>query len=232
MPPPPPPAARMNAPGPHSMALPSDADLAFVKALRDAGLLQDFDDRELARAVTAQQLRSTRGLARSIDLLETYYGAGGDAAIAASRRARDRYFVHREDDAVTALRLVERLAALAPEVGVVVMERIGGGLDGQLVLRAGEQIAAVVDDYEESLETNEIDLRDLDPGQTITIRGLVRAINVLLSHVGVRSRLLPLRSDVQREVYLGVDLSAAMELATAGVLEDEDAGEVMDLGSW
>ncbi len=231
MPPPPPPAARMSAPGPHSVPLPSDADLTFVKALRDAGLLQDFDDRELARAVTAQQLRNTRGLARSIDLLETYYGAGGDAAIAASRRARDRYFIHREDDAVTALRLVERLAALAPEVGVVVMERIGG-LDGQLVLRAGEQIAAVVDDYEESLETNEIDLRDLDPGQTITIRGLVRAINVLLSHVGVRSRLLPLRSDVQREVYLGVDLSAAMELATGGVLEDEDAGEVMDLGNW
>jgi hypothetical protein len=226
MPPPPPPAARVTAP------LPSEADLTFVQAMRSAGLLRELDDRELLRVVAAQQTRSARGGSRNIDLLESYFGAAGNAALAASRKAADRFFLHRDEEAVTALRLVERLAALAPEVGTIVMERIGGGVEGQLVLRAGEQIAAVVDDYEESLETNEIDLRDLDPGQTITIRGLVRAINVLLSRAEVRSRLIPLRSDEQREVYVAVGLSAAMELAAAGLLDDDEADELMDLASW
>lgn len=225
-PPPTPIGARVTA------SLPSEEELVFVAELRSAGLLHELDDRELARLVALQQRRSVRGLARSIDLLETYFAAGGDLAVAAARKARDRYFVHREDEAVTAQGLIERLSALAPEVGAVVMERIGGGVEGQLVLRAGEQIAAVVDDYEESLETNEIDLRALDVGQTITIRGLVRAINTLLSRVGVRARLVPLRTDESREVYLGVGLAAAMQLAEAGVLDDDDAGELMELGGW
>jgi len=224
--PPPPIGARVTAP------LPSEDDLVFVAELRRAGLLHELDDRELARLVALQQRRNARGIARSIDLVEAYFAAAGDVAVAAARKARDRYFVHREDEAVTAQGLIERLSALAPEVEAVVMERIGGGVEGQLVLRAGEQIAAVVDDYEESLETNEIDLRALDVGQTITIRGLVRAINTLLSRVGVRARLVPLRTDESREVYLGVGLAAAMQLAEAGLLDDEDAGELMELGGW
>lgn len=223
--PPPPFATRVTAP------LPSEDDLVFVAVLRGAGLVQELDDRELARAVAAQQLRSAHGIARNLDLLETYFGAAGDAATAKRRKATDRFFAHRDAEAVTAARLVERLSALAPEVGPVALERIGGGVEGQLVLRAGEQIAAVVDD-EEVLDTNEIDLTSLDAAQTITIRGIVRAINVLLARVGVRARLVPLRSDGTREIYVGVGVAAAMELAGAGLLEDEDADELMDLGSW
>lgn len=222
----PPPAPRMTAP------LPSEDDLVFVATLRSAGLALEFDDGELARAVAAQQFRNTRGFARNIDLLETYFRAGDDHARSGARIAKDRFFVHREDEEVSAQGLVERLSARTPELGLVVIERIGGRVEGQLVLRAGEQIAAVVDDYEESLETNEIDLRALDAGQTITIRGIVRAINALLSRAGVSARLMPLRADDGREVYLGVGLTAAIELATAGLLEDDDTDELMELGSW
>jgi hypothetical protein len=218
-------AARVTVP------IPTDDDVAFVRGLQKAGLLAELDDLEFVRVVGAQRPRSVRGLTRNIDLLEAYYDGGGQRATASRRRARDRFFLHRDDDHATAPQLVARLSALAPEIGPVALDRIGGE-EGQLILRAGEQIAAVVDDEDESLETNEIDLRELDAAPTITIRGLVGAVNALLARVDIRVRLLPLHSDEQREVYLGFGVASAVELAASGLLEDEDPDEVVRLGGW
>jgi hypothetical protein len=224
-PPAPPAGARVTVP------IPTDDDVAFVRSLQKAGLLDELDDLEFVRVVGAQQPRSVRGVTRNIDLLEAYYDGAGQRATASRRRARDRFFLHCEDDQASAPQLVARLGALAPEIGPVTLDRIGGA-DGQLILRAGEQIAAVVDDEEESLETNEIDLRELDASPSITIRGLVRAINALLARIDIRVRLLPLYSDERREVYLAFGVASAIELATAGLLEDENPDEVVRLGGW
>ena len=205
-----------------TVPIPTDEDVAFVRALQRAGLLSELDDLEFVRVVSAQHPRSVREITRNIDLLEAYYEGGGHVATASRRRARDRFFLHREDDHASAPQLVARLGALAPEIGAVSLDRVGGA-EGQLVLRAGEQITAVVDDYEETLETNEIDLRELDSSPTITIRGLVRAINALLARVDIRVRL---------EVYLAFGVASAVELAKAEIIEDDDADELLDLGSW
>jgi hypothetical protein len=214
-----------------TVPIPTDDDVAFVRSLQKAGLLAELDDLEFVRVVSAHQPRSVRALTRNIDLLEAYYDGGGQRATASRRRARDRFFLHREHDLASAPQLVARLGALAPEIGPVTLDRIGGA-EGQLVLRAGEQVAAVVDDEEESLETNEIDLRELDAGPTITIRGLVRAVNALLARVDIRVRLLPLLSDEHREVYLGFGVASAIELASSGLLEDENPDDVVRLGGW
>src|SRR5262249_11745722 len=154
---------------------------AFVAALRRAGVASELDEHELQRAVAGVP-QSARGSTRRAALLTTYYAAAGDSAKADARRRRDRFFCHFEDEAVTAQQLVGRLAALAGEVPGLVLERIGGGEDGQLVLRSGDVIAAVVDDVEEQLDTNEVDLREIDERiATVTIRGLVRALNTHLA---------------------------------------------------
>jgi ClpP class serine protease len=103
------------------------------------------------------------------------------------------------------------------------------------VLRAGEHFAALLDDYEENLETGEIDLRDIEAarqGQAVTLRGLVRALNALLERFGVRERMVPLRSDADREVYVALPLTEALELARLGHLEEDSAEDVMELGCW
>jgi hypothetical protein len=214
-----------------TVPIPTDDDVSFVRSLQKAGLLDELDDLEFVRVVGTQQPRSVRGITRSIDLLEAYYGGGGQRTVASRRRARDRFFLHRDDDHASAPQLVARLGALAPEIGPVALDRIGGP-DGQLILRAGEQLAAVVDDEDASLETNEIDLRELEAAPTITIRGLVRAINALLARIDIRVRLLPLHSDEHREVYLAFGVASAVELAASGVLEDENPDDVIQLGGW
>lgn len=215
------------------MPLPTEDDVAFLAALRRAGVTQEFDDRALGRAVAGLP-PGTRGEERRIGLLTAYYEAGGDLALAATRRTKDRFFCHADGEAATAQQLVARLAAVAPEVRGIVLERIGGGADAQLVLRAGDVIAAVVDDYEESLETNEVDLREVDEGNgpTVTIRGLVRALNTHLARVSVRERLVPLRTGDTAEVYVAVGMRDALDLAGAGLLEDEDPEELLELCGW
>ena len=49
---------------------------------------------------------------------------------------------------------------------------------------------------------------------------------------GVRERLVPVRSDLQREVYVGLPLTEAIELTRAGCLEEDDPESIMELASW
>ena len=58
------------------------------------------------------------------------------------------------------------------------------------------------------------------------------ALNVLLDRYGVRERLVPLRSDAAREVYVALPLTEALELARLGHLEEESGEAVMELACW
>lgn len=209
-------------------------DRDFVDALKQAGLVPDLGGEELARVV--RMADGKKGLERRATLLEAYYAAGGDAAVAGTRRTVDRFLVQREGDPLNTSILLSHLSELAPELGEIVLERIGGGDEGPLVLRSGENFAALLDDYEENLDTGELDLRDIDArdpkAMAVTVRGLVRAVNALLERIGVRERFVQLASDHAREVYVAVPLTEALELARAGHLEDENAEAVMEHGCW
>jgi hypothetical protein len=206
-------------------------DQAYAKALRDAGLAPDLIGAELARA--AAVARAAPALSRRIDIVEAYYEAGGDEALSQTRRGIDRFLCQRASDPVGTTALLDHLGALAPELGEISLERIGGSADGQLVLRSGEHFSALLDDYEESLDTGEVDLRDIEAaGASVTLRGLVRALNGLFERFGVRERMVPLRSDPEREIYVAVPLTEALELTKLGHLEDEDAEHVLELGCW
>lgn len=210
---------------------PSAEDLIFVNELCAAGLLGDLRAEELA--YIAEKLGEVTGVQRRIDLLELYYyHARGDAGAARARRLNDRFFMHREEDAAATARvLVQRLAELAPELPEVQLERIGDDPTDPLVLRSGEHFAAVVDDYEEAMDTGEVDLREIE-GPSVGVRGLVQALNVLLDRHGVRERLVELRCDDERECYLATTMANAMNLCKSGYLAEETLEELMELCAW
>jgi hypothetical protein len=207
-------------------------DQAYAKALRDAGLAPDLHGDELSRAV--RRARVAPMLSRRIDIVEAYYEAEGDDALSRARRSVDRFLCQHASEPTGTTALLDHLGALAPELGEITLERIGGGSDGQLVLRSGEHFSALFDDYEETLDTGQVDLRDVDStqGQMVTLRGLVRAMNGLFERFGVRERMVPLRSDAEREIYVAVPLTEALELTKMGHLEDDDAEHVLELGCW
>ncbi|MCC6878025.1 MAG: hypothetical protein IT378_27180 [Sandaracinaceae bacterium] len=210
-----------------------DEDREFLDALRRASLLSELDSDELLRVASEVEVGEPES--RRVDMLEIYYNANGKAEVSARRRLADRFFLQRVGDPATAASLVTRLAELTPELKTVRLERIGGG-DGPLVLRAGEHFSAVLDDYEEETDTDELSLAEMEARKgsvaMVTVRGLVRALNVLLDRHGVRSRLIALGGDERREVYVGLGVSEAIQLATAGLLEDEETEDVMELGAW
>lgn len=225
------PAETQAADGAHTGPV-TPADHEFASALRGVGLAPDLSGDELTRVAA---LARGEGVPRRIDLVEAYYDAAGDEALSRTRRSLDRFLCQHVNEPVGTGALLDHLGALAPELGEIVLERIGGSTDGPLVLRAGEHFAALLDDYEENLETGEVDLRDVEAasqGQAVTLRGLVRALNTLLDRFGVRERLVPLKSDADREVYVALPLTEALELARHGHLEDESAEDVMELGGW
>ncbi|HJL18845.1 MAG TPA: hypothetical protein RMH99_24495 [Sandaracinaceae bacterium LLY-WYZ-13_1] len=229
---PPPPRSSISAQRLAAQLL-DEQDRVYLEALRDAGLLAELDAEELLRV--ASEVEETDAERRRVDLLELYFDAAGDEEAARRRRSADRFFVQRVGDPATAAGLVERLAALTPELEGVVLERIGGG-DGPLVVRSGESFSAVLDDYEEETDTDQIDLRELERRREdvpmVTVRGLVRALNVLLDKQGVRERLVSLRGDADREVYVKLGVAEAVQLARSGYLEDVEAEDVMELGGW
>ena len=100
------------------------------------------------------------------------------------------------------------------------------------MLRAGDDFVALLDDDDEAPAAGDPDdLRGV-PSTMVTVRGLIRAVNVLLGRRDVRERLVPLRSDMLREVYIAVPLTEAIELARGGHLEEVNAEDVMELGGW
>ena len=144
-----------------------EADVRFVDALRDAGLLADLDADELLRVATELEDETGDEEARQVDLLEIYFAAGGDSAASATRVAADRYFIQRVGEPATAASLVARLAALAPELNDVALERFGGP-EGPLVVRSGDDYSGVLDDFEEEADSEELKM-DHAPHRDATV---------------------------------------------------------------
>lgn len=225
------PSARMSAAPPPT---PAEADVGFVHSLRGAGLLEDLSDTLLQ--VFLERLGATQDAdARRVDLLELYYQAGGDSELARRRVVQDRFLLHHGEDETSAHEIVRRLLALLPELPTSVrLERIGENSDdGPLVLRGGDHLSAVDDEEEEgNLDTGEIDLSSLEEQPTIAVRSLVSAVNVLLERHDVRRRLLLLRSDGAREVYVATGPTEAAALCKHGCLELEDPSELFEFAAW
>lgn len=204
---------------------PDPEDLRFINELSAAGLLGDLDGDELQRLLGSKAARFEAS--RHLDILASYYGGAGDGTRAKRRCASDRFFLLTDEDSTSGKGIVAALATLSPEVDEISMERIGSH-DGPLVLRCGDHVAAIVDEYEESLDTDEIDLRDLDERASVTAQSIVQAVNTLLDRHGADRRFVPLVGDVSREAYVAVTRTGAVDLCRAGFLELDTKEELFE----
>lgn len=211
----------------HSVA-PDGVDEEYVELLRHAGLVEELSA-PLMMVLSEVLKQGPQDLEASrIDLLIRYYDAAGDADASARRVASDRFLLHKNDDLVDAHGVVERLNRLIPEVETIHLERIGGGEEGPLVLRCGEHLSAVTDDYEEELREGDIDLRSLELVETVSVRGLVGAVNGLLARTDFDRRFLMLVADGQREVYVAVPSAGALSLLHEHVLDHDSEEWLID----
>lgn len=211
----------------HSVA-PDGVDEEYVELLRHAGLVEELSA-PLMMVLSEVLKQGPQDLEASrIDLLIRYYDAAGDADASARRVASDRFLLHKNDDLVDAHGVVERLNRLIPEVETIHLERIGGGEEGPLVLRCGEHLSAVTDDYEEELREGDIDLRSLELVETVSVRGLVGAVNGLLARTDFDRRFVMLVADGQREVYVAVPSAGALSLLHERVLDHDSEEWLID----
>ncbi len=224
----PPPASR-PPPSAAPPPTPEEADQRFIQALRGAHLIEDMSDGLLA-VLLEGIAPNPNSDARRLDLLLAYFGGAGDAEAAQRRIASDRFLMHDGNDPQSAPEFVARLCGLAPELGHVELERIGSS-EGPLVLRHGDHLAAVTDMEDDDLDTGEIDLSELD-NPSVTIRGLVVAVNVLLGQMDVRARFVPLAGDGEREAFVAVGVAEASALLKAGCLELEKAERLLEFCAW
>ncbi len=207
---------------------PAQQDRAFTERLRGAGLLGELTD-GLLEVLLERVDPGGDEQARRLDLLSLYYEGSGDPEVAARRAAVDRWLLHRDGEAANAHAIVRRLASLAVELGPVGLERIGS-VDGPLVVRAGEHLSAVTDG-EEDIDADAGDPHAAEP-ETITVRGLVRALNVLLDRHQVRTRWVALASDGRREAFVTLGVAEAMLLCRSGDLEHASPEEVIEFAAW
>ncbi len=194
-------------------------DYAFVAALREAGLVCELHGGEMARVARHLLSQSTRG--RHLDLLFAYYAAGGDALVSRRRMVTDRWFIYSTKQALHLNQVLVRLLGVLPEISGTRLERVADE-EGPLVLRCDEHVCALEDETEEGTEQ-----------RTVSVAGLVRALNVLLDRQGVRSRLVGLFGDGTREAYVAIaSMAAAVPLAQAGYLSAPDAENLMEQTGW
>jgi hypothetical protein len=197
---------------------PTPDELSFAAALRASGVASELDGEELSRAVNLIKSDATR--ARRLDLLHAYYAAGGDALVSRRRQATDRWFSYCANDGLHVTQVLQRLLNVLPEIYGARIERVGG-TSGTLVVRAGEHVCALEDEQEEG---------DMN---TVSVAGLVRALNVLLGRQNVRARLVGVFGDGERETYLGApSMAAALSLAQADYLTVADAESLMEQTGW
>lgn len=196
--------------------LPRDADLDFYASLRAAGLLADLTD---ALIETLMEVVGSKGEdARRLDLLELYYAAAGDVDASRRRSRADRMIVHHTGFGENAVTFIARLTVTNPELPGLCVERMGTD-DGPLVLRSGDFVSAVSDDDDPS------------DGQ-VSVRAIVQACNVLLDRAEVEERLVLLRGDGERELYVAVGPTEALALCQAGALEEDDWERLHEYCSW
>jgi hypothetical protein len=214
--------AESSVPSPSTLT--SD-DLAFVAALRSAGIASELNEAELAR--TAPHMRSTSRPARRLELLAAYYAAEHDILAGQRRKASDRWFLFEQSEGLSAPQLLEKLLDVVPELQGTELERVGGR-DGTLVLRADDDICALEDEQD-----SEQDHARSSRETSISVCDLVRAINVLLDRRQVRARLVGLIGDGTREAYLGLpSVAAGIALSSADYLAVLDAEALLDLTGW
>jgi hypothetical protein len=207
-------------------AAPAPEDLRFVNELSAVGLLSELDGDELRRVLSASESVAEAG--RHLDILDAYYDANGDDGTSERRRHSDRFFLMVDTQRLGANGICQRLAALCPLLDDCYLERIGSDDDGPLVIRSGDHVVAIIDEYDESLDTDEVDLRALDDTPTVTVQAIVQAINTILDRVGDERRFVPIRGDVHREAYVGLSIDGAIDLCRAGFLELDTKDEVRE----
>ena len=213
---------------------PNTEDVLFVNHLISAGLLDALDQRELRRI--AGHLTG-QGRSRRCDLLESYYGANGNTTNSSERRITDRFVGVSADLLTTAQDVVGRIARTNPEIGMLSLERIGA-VDGPLVLRARQHVAAIEDDEWETSgdgdsESVEAESEEPDDGRpTVSVHALVRAANRLLHRADVKERLVALAGDEDRELYVGVSLQSALALVREELLDHPSPEAMMEFADW
>lgn len=199
-------------------AEPGSHDSGFVAGLQAAGALRELSLSELDSI--QKSVRESAGPARRLNLLEAYYGAGGDAVAALRRRATDRWFVFQATDSIGAPQLIQRLLGVVPELSGAHLERVGSS-SGTLVMRLGDHLCALDDEHGER------------GWATVSVLEVVRAMNVLLDRKNLRTRMVGLHGDGTREAYLGLgSLMNALPLVEADYLTAADAEALMGFTAW
>jgi hypothetical protein len=214
----PPAPSAAAAPAGESLPLTAD-DFGFISCLREAGIASELHGAELNRVARHVVSGARRG--RHLDALFAYYAAGGDALVSRRRMVTDRWFIYSAKQSLNLSQVLVRLLGVLPEIAAARLERVGGP-EGTLVVRSGDHVCALEDEIEEAP-----DLR------TVSVSGLVHALNVLLDRQGVRARLIGLFGDGSREAYVGIaSMTAAVPLAQAGLLNVPDAEALVEQTAW
>ena len=91
-----------------------------------------------------------------------------------------------------------------------------------------EHLSAVTDDYDEELGEGDIDLRSFELVETVSVRGLVGALNGLLARTDFDRRFLMLVADGKREVYVAVPSAGALSLLHQRVLDHDSEEWLID----
>lgn len=210
-------AERRSSERPPSMPpLPRDADLDFYASLRAANLLGELTDSLIETLI--ELVGSKDEDERRLDLLELYYAAAGDVEASKRRSRADRMIVHHAGFGENAVSFITRLAISNPELPGLCAERMGTD-DGPLVLRSGDFVSAVSDED--------------DPSDgMVSVRAIVQAFNVLLDRADVHERLVLLRGDGEREVYVAVGATEAYALCQTQVLEEDEWPRLHEYCGW
>ncbi len=181
---------------------------SFVSALQAAGVLSEFDEAELRDVLSEEQPNSTGQL----NLLCHYYGVGAGSPQGLERRKLDRFFLYRDSNPVAATSVVDAIAQLCPELEQLELTKLG---DGERLLRTSNQFAPI--------EVNAPD---------VALERIFSCVNSLLARNGVGERFVRLRGDEGREAYIATNVTAALNLCQADVLEHDKPEDVMALGHW
>jgi len=189
-------------------------------ALRGAAVVPDLVQRSFhARLGPHARLRPTATAV--LDLLDGYFQAEG-----AGRLEEGRWLCHRDGDRDSARQIVARLRTVTPELGLLTFDTAS---DGQLVLRMAGGC--------EPVAPEEIEVEHLSCGRsryirrTVTVDGLVEAVNRLLARRGIAFRFLPLATPGDVDAYLAVDPRGAEVLDRIGFW-DAPLADLQDFAAW
>ncbi len=189
-------------------------------ALRGAGVAPGLLTRSLHPRLgpAARLLPTPRAI---VNLLDGYFSTE-----ARGQRDEGRFLVFREDEGLTARRLVARLRQLLPELGPLTLVEETRKNEKRLVIRTTGAFIEV--------EPLDVDVEQIAPGWTrrvVTVDALVVAVNKLLKFYGEPVRLLPVASEDGVNAYLAVDRDGA-EVLDRIYFWDEDLDDLDHFAQW